>query len=434
MSSSNETQRWSSELGFVMATAAAAVGLGNIWRFPYIAGDSGGGTFIIAYIICVVACGLPLMLLEISSGRAERYSPVGMYRRLHKKTSWFGWLVVVLTGLIMSYYLVVTGWTLGYAVNSLTFSVTDFDTFTAGYQPLIYFFIVSGITGYVVWRGLKSIEKLSKILMPLLLIIILGLTGYSLTLEGRGEALAFFFTPELSEFANPRVWLLAMGQAFYSLAVGQGYLITYGSFFPRKGNLPRATASIAAFETIIALIAGLMIFPIVFTFNLDPDQGAELAFSTLPKAFETIAIGPLLAILFFNLFFLAAISSCIAGMEVIKNTIKQEFRLPNGPATAVSFLPIIPLGILSALSYTPIGITILGRPFLDAMDFFGANQTVVTIGVIGGAIIAWTIPKRALTRSFGKTHQRIAHTIILITRFLPIPIILLLLLTLIIPN
>lgn len=434
MSLSNETQRWSSELGFILATAAAAVGLGNIWRFPYIAGDSGGGTFIIAYIICVILLGLPLMILEISSGRAERYSPVGMYRRLHKKFSWFGWLVVLLTGLIMSYYLVVTGWTLGYAVNSLTFSVTDFDTFTSGYQPLIYFFIVSAITGYVVWKGLKSIEKLSKILMPLLLLIILGLTGYSLTLEGRGEAINFFFTPELSELANPRVWLLAMGQAFYSLAVGQGYLITYGSFFPRKGNLPRAAAAIAISETIVALIAGLMIFPIVFTFDLAPDQGAELAFSTLPTAFETLAIGPLLAILFFSLFFLAAVSSCIAGMAVIKNTIKQEFSLPNGAATAVAFLPIIPLGILSALSYTPMGITIFGRPFLDAMDFFGANQTVVTVGVIGGAIIAWTIPQRAIIRSMGKTHAGLAHKIILITRFLPIPITLLLLLTLIIPS
>ncbi len=426
-----EKQRWSSEAGFVFATAAAAVGLGNIWRFPYIAGESGGGAFILAYLISVLFLGLPLMILEISSGRAERYSPVGTFRNLKGGFAWFGWVVVCLTGIIMSYYLVITGWTFGYMVNSIRMSLVDFEVFTSSYEPLLYFFIVALLTYLVVWKGLKLIERLTKLLMPLLVLIILGLTAYSLTLEGTDEALSFLFTMEGSEFLNPQLWLLAIGQAFYSLAVGQGYLITYGSFFPKKGNLPRAAFSVAGFETAVAVIAGLMIFPVVFTFGLDPGEGPELAFETLPQAFEVLAIGPFLAIIFFSLFFLAAISSCIAGMEVVKNTIKQELSLKDKPSTVLAFLPVTPLGVLSALSYTPLGLEVLGIPFLEAMDFLGANQTVVAIGVIGGAMISWAIPKEDMVESFGK-RRKWADLVITIPRFLPLPVAILLLLTLLI--
>ncbi len=419
---------WSSESAFVFATAAAAVGLGNIWRFPYLAGENGGGAFIIAYIIAVIAVGIPLMVLEISAGRAERGSPIRTFRKIMKKAAPVGWLVVILTMIIMSYYLVITGWTLGFAVESVKGELPSFSDFTNGYASLWYFFVVVAITSFVVARGVKMIEWLSKIMMPALIAVILFLTAYSLTLEGRGEALRFLFSPNFSDFLSPTLWLLAFGQAFYSLAVGQGYLITYGSFMKKGTNLPRSAGWVAGIETSVALIAGLMLFPIVFTFGLNPAEGTELAFTTLPYAFTVIPLGALLAILFFCLFFLAAISSSIAGMQVVKTAVREEFGLSQVKATVASFAPIIPLGTLAALSFTPVELSMVGRPFLEILDMFAANQIVVTSGIVGGAIISWSISKEDLVEGFGTRWKRLSGATVTIVRFMPIPVSVLLIL------
>ncbi len=411
--------QWSSERGFVLATAAAAVGLGNIWRFPYIAGENGGGSFVFAYIIAVLILGIPLMILEISAGRTEHGSPVKTFRLLNKRAVIFGWAVVILTLIIMSYYFAITGWTLGFAVESYRGNIQSFEEFTSGYISLFYFFVVAFLTSIVVARGVKAIEFLAKILMPVLLLIVIFLAGYSLSLDKAGYALSFLFTPELEAFFSVHVWLLAFGQAFYSLAVGQGYLITYGSFLPRNVNLPRATGIIASIETSIALLAAIIIFPIVFSFGLNPEQGTKLAFTTLPLVFESIPFGAYLAVLFFTLFFLAAISSCIAGMEVVKTAFREEFNLSHKRATFFSFLPVIPLGFLSALSFTPVGFSFLGRPFLEVLDLFAANQIVVGSGLIGGAIISWSISKKELVESIGTRWKKAAGVSITIFRVLP---------------
>ena len=421
--------KWSSERAFVLATAAAAVGLGNVWRFPYMAGENGGGAFILAYIFAVITLGIPLMIMEISAGRIEQGGAVKTFRALRRPAQYFGWMVVALTMLIMSYYLVITGWTLGYAVDSLRGSVRPFDEFTAGSNSLFYFLISSLITALVVARGVKMIEGLSKLMMPLFVLIILFLTGYSLTLPGAHQALSFLFTPDFSSLLSPSLWMLAFGQAFYSLAIGQGYLITYGSFVPETVNLPRATSLVAIFETTIALIAGVMIFPIVFTFGLNPAQGSDLAFSTLPLAFAGIPFGGVLAVAFFWLFFLAAISSCIAGMEVIKTALREEMRLTQGWATVASFLPILPLGILAALSFSHTGLEVFDRPFLEVLDIFGANQIVIILGLVGGAIIAWNIPLPAVINSFSNRWRPYAKHIVVATKYLWVVVLLILLLS-----
>lgn len=418
--------KWSSEKAFVLATAAAAVGLGNIWRFPYIAGENGGAAFILAYLVAVIVIGLPLMLVEISAGRLERGGVVKTFRSVNKRTAWFGWLVAALTLIILSYYLVITGWTLGFAIDSLSGSLTSFDEFTNGYKPLFYFFAALGITAGVALRGVKLIELTSRMLMPVLLLVILFLAGYGLTLPGSSEALSFLFSPDFSEFTNPVLWALAFGQAFYSLAIGQGYLMTYGSFLPKKINLPRATATVAGIETGIALIAGLMIFPIVFTFGLSPDEGTELAFSTLPLAFGSLAIGSILAMVFFWLFFLAAISSCIASMQVIKTTMREELNISNARAVGLAVLLLLPLGILSAFSFTPMEIELFGRPFLQFMDMVTANQIVILSGLIGGAIISWSIPKRSVERLFPRRYRHFAWHVVTATRYLWIGVLLIL--------
>ncbi|MFP4515055.1 MAG: sodium-dependent transporter [Parcubacteria group bacterium] len=411
--------QWTSERGFVLATIAAAVGLGNIWRFPYIAGENGGGSFVLAYIIAIVLLGVPMMVLEISAGRIGHGSPVRTFRLLNKKAAPFGWFVVFLTTVIMSYYLAVTGWTLGYAVESFFGSIKSFADFTNSYMPLLYFSVVVVFTAYVVQRGVNAIELLSKILMPLLIVIVLFLAAYGLTLKNAGEALSFLFTPNFSTLSNINVWLLAFGQAFYSLAVGQGYLITYGSYLPNKINLPRAAGVVALVETSIAILAGIIIFPIVFSFGLDPQEGTQLAFTTLPFVFNSFAFGKYLAMMFFTLFFLAAISSCIAGMEVIKSAVKEEFNFSTKKSTYIAFLPIVPLGFLSALSFTPMGFKFLGRPFLEILDLFAANQLVVGSALVGGAIISWSFSRKELAQSFGSRWHKVSMFAIGVFRAFP---------------
>lgn len=410
--------KWSSEKAFVLATTAAAVGLGNIWRFPYIAGENGGAAFIIAYLVTVIVIGLPLMLVEISAGKLENGGVVKTFRALNKKAAIFGWAVVLLTMLIMSYYLVITGWTLGYAVDSLSGGVQSFSQFTDGPAPLFYFGIVTVITAVAVFKGVKFIEVLSRYLVPVLLAVIIALTIYSLTLPGAGEAFAFLLQPDFNAFASPSLWALAFGQAFYSLAIGQGYLLTYGSFVPEKTNLPRATSIVAGVETSVALIAGFMIFPIIFTFGLSPSEGTELAFEALPLAFADISFGAILSIAFFWLFFLAAISSCIAGMEVVKNAMQEELRLKKIWATLAAFLPIFPLGVLSALSFTPLQVEILGRPLLELLDILTANQIVVVSSLVGGAIISWSIPRQSFVNLFANRYRALASHVVIATRYL----------------
>jgi neurotransmitter:Na+ symporter, NSS family len=396
----------------VLSMAAAAVGLGNIWRFPYVAGENGGATFIIAYVVAVLALGLPLMFMELSAGSIEEGGVVKSFRGVNARAAPFGWLVVALTLIILSYYLVITGWTMGYAIDSLTGSLQTFDDFTDGSAPLIYFGIVTVVSAWVAFRGVDLIERYSVVLMPVLLGVILILSGYGLTLSGRPEALDFLFSPDLSDFASPELWALAFGQAFYSLAIGQGYLMTYGSYLPERVNLPRATATVAGVETTVALVAGLMIFPIVFSFGLDPAEGTDLAFTTLPLAFDDMAIGWLLAVVFFWLFFLAAISSCIASMKVIKTALVEELRTTDGRAIMLAVVALLPLGILSAVSFTPLEVELLGRPFLEFMDLVTANQVVILSGLIGGAILGWNMPRRVVVGLFPDRHRPLAlHTI-----------------------
>lgn len=416
----------------MLATAAAAVGLGNVWRFPYIAGENGGAAFVFAYLIAVLIIGLPLMMLEITAGRIKQGGVVRTFRSINKRAAWFGWLVAGLTLFILSYYLVITGWTLGFAVNSLTGNLHSFEEFTNGYLPLMYFAIVLGISAFVSLKGVKLIEATSRYLMPVLFLVILFLAGYGLTLPGSSEALSFLFSPDFSSFSNPVLWTLAFGQAFYSLAIGQGYLMTYGSYLPKHINLPRATASVAGIETVIALIAGLMIFPIVFTFGLNPAEGTELAFTTLPLAFGSLAFGSILAIVFFWLFFLAAISSCIASMQVIKTTMREELNISNLRAVVIAVLLLLPFGVLSALSFTPMEVELFGKPFLQFMDMITANQIVILSGLIGGAIISWSVPKHSVTRLFSRKYKHFAWHVIIATRYLWLIVLLILIASLIV--
>ena len=411
--------QWSSEPAFVFSMAAAAVGLGNLWRFPYMVGENGGGAFILAYLIALVVVALPVMMLEVAAGRMRQGSVVITYRGVTRFGAAYGWMVVALTVIITSYYLVITGWTLGYAVDAFRLNVAEFDEFTAGYNSVWYFFAVTALAGLVLLKGVQAIEAFSKLLMPLLGLLIIGLVVVAMQMPGWDEAREFMFAWEAAALAEPTLWFFAFGQAFYTLAIGQGYLVTYGSYIPRKTNVPRATLIVAATETGIALMAGWMIFPFVFTHGLDPGAGSELAFSTLPRVFEGMAIGAWLAVAFFGMFFMAAFSSCLAGLKVIIAALAEEFRLSNPRAVAATGALMLGLGLPSALSFSPVGLTVAGMPFLDFMDQFGGTNIVVASGVIGAGLLCWVLPPPSVVYALGASSRWWSWRIFIVGRSLP---------------
>ncbi len=411
--------QWSSEPAFVFSMAAAAVGLGNLWRFPYMVGENGGGAFILAYLIALAVVAMPVMMLEVAAGRLRQGSVVTTYRGITRFGVFYGWFVVVLTIVITSYYLVITGWTLGYAVDAVRMNVAEFDDFTAGYNSVWYFLAVTVLAVLVLLRGVRAIEAFSKALMPLLALLIAGLVGVAMTMDGWSDARDFMLSWETGALANPTLWFFAFGQAFYTLAVGQGYLVTYGSYIPRKTNVPRATLIVAGAETTIALLAGWMIFPFVFTYGMDPGAGSELAFSTLPQVFEEMAIGAWLAIAFFGMFFAAAFSSCLAGLKVIIAAFAEQWKLSNPRAVAATGGLMLLLGLPSALSFSPVQLTLGGMPFLDFMDQFAGTNVVVASGVIGAGLLCWVLPLPQVTYALGAKSRWWAWRIFVVGRTMP---------------
>ncbi len=418
-SSGAQRRQWSSEPAFVFSMAAAAVGLGNLWRFPYMVGENGGGAFVLAYLLALVVVALPVMMLEVAAGRLAQGSVVGTYRQVHRFASIYGWLVVLLTTAITSYYLVITGWTLGYAVDAVRGAVVPFDDFSAGYASLWWFAVVTVLVTVVLVRGVTAIETLSKLLMPVLLVVIVAIVAYGATTDGWDDARRFMLSADFSRWREPSLWLFAFGQAFYSLAIGQGYLATYGSFIPQRTHVPRATLVVAGTETGIALLAGWMIFPFVFAFGFEPDAGSQLAFGTLPRVFDQMAAGPYLAIAFFGLFFAAAFSSCLAGTKVVVAALSEELRLGDFRAVLVVGALMLVLGIPSALSFTPVELSVMGMPFLDFMDQFGGTNVVVASGIVGAGLLCWLLPRSRIASALGTRARWWRWRIVVVGRALP---------------
>ena len=412
-------KQWSSEPAFVFSMAAAAVGLGNLWRFPYMVGENGGAAFIIAYLFALLVVALPVMMLEVGAGRLAQGSAVATFRQVHRFGAVYGWAVVLLTLLITSYYLVITGWTLGYAVNAAGLRLASFDEFTASYNSLWFFLVTTVLATLVLIRGVAAIETFSKFLMPVLLLVILLLVGIATRMDGWSQAQDFLLKADLSLLGDGRLWFFAFGQAFYSLAIGQGYLITYGSYIPRKTHVPRASLIVAGTETTVALLAGWMIFPYVFTFGLDPGQGSELAFSIMPQVFEQMRGGWILAILFFGLFFLAAFSSSLAGMKVIIAAVEEELHMSHIRAVFAVSLLLLLLGVPSALSFSPIELSVAGMPFLNFIDQFGGTNIVITSGVVGAGLFCWLIPRERIHYSLAATSRWWETRSVIVGRSLP---------------
>lgn len=392
---------WRSEGAYVLATVAGVVGLGNIWRFPYMAGRHGGGSFLVAYVVCVLLVAVPLASVESAAGSLRRRSPVGAFRRSAGRWGGIiGWLVIGMTVAILSYYVVVTGWTLGYLLDAVTGRLTTFSEFTEGFRSLWLMLAMGVLLFLVLIRGVSTVERASLYLVPLLVVIVIALAAYGLTLEGAAEARSFYFGVDTDSLLRPDTWRAAAGQAFYSMGIGQGILVAYGSFVPAGANLLRSTSVIAVTNSIVSIISGLMVFAVVFTFGIEPTAGSELSFTAFPPVFSQLAGGAVLAVVFFGLLFLAGFTSCIGASVVAVSTVRDEFSISRRLGAFLTVAVVMLLGIPSALSFTDVGLSIGGEPVLDRIDQFTGAGAIVVLGLLGAAVLARTLPNRTLVAAF----------------------------------
>lgn len=383
--------QWASKLGFIMATAGAAIGLGNLWKFPYLMGRNGGFPFLIAYLFFIVILGLPVMITEMSLGRKTRHDPVQAYGDIDPHARIVGVFGVLAAFIILSYYSVIGGWIIKYIVSCGTTMAApaDFDGFISSSEPVLWHLVFMAITTGVCYFGISGIEKASKLMMPLLFVLLLVIIGRSVTLPGAGKGLEFMFTPDFSKFSLNSV-SGALGQVFYSLSLCMGITITYGSYLGEKENIPRSCMSVAGLDTLIAVLAGVAIFPAVFAFNLEPGQGPGLIFGTLPRVFSAIAGGGIFACLFFILVFFAAVTSAIALLEVSVSFAIDTMKLPRKKATLIIGTAIFLLGIPSALSFGALGqVQIFNYSVFDFVGMLTDNILLPLGGITMCYYVGW---------------------------------------------
>jgi NSS family neurotransmitter:Na+ symporter len=402
MTSSAHRETFGSGFGTIMTMIGVAVGLGNVWRFPYITGQYGGAAFILLYIGCVLAVGVPILLAEFLIGRKTQRNPVGAFRTLRPRSPWVvtGWLGVVSGFVILSYYAVVGGWVLHYVYLSLvnSFAGRSPDQITALFanlngQPwlqLFWFLIFMLLTIVIVSRGVsRGIEAGNKIMMPLLFLLLLGLLFYALQTEGAGAGLRFLLHPEWQKL-GPVAVLEALGQALFSLSLGMGTMITYGSYLSRQTHLVRSALFVGIGDTLVAVLAGFVIFPLVFSFGLEPSAGPGLIFRTLPIAFAQLPGSYLVALAFFVLLSFAALTSAISLLEVVCAYFVDEQGWARKNASWILGTMIFVLGIPSAL----------GEQFLGFMDGLATNYLLPLGALLIAVFTGWVLTRDELRNAF----------------------------------
>lgn len=388
---------WASRMGFILAATGSAVGLGNIWRYPYITGQNGGAAFVLVYIGCVLLIGLPVLIAELSFGRKTNLNPVGAFKAMStsKFWPWVGYLGVITGVGILSFYLVVAGWTLGYIVRTVFHTAGSFSEFVK--DPTVeigYFVAFLLLTTLVVLGGVeKGIERWSKLLMPMLFLILLGLIGYNITLEGAAAGIEFYLKPDFSKIHGSTI-LAAMGQAFFSLSLGMGTMITYGSYLSRKESIPFAASAVAFTDTLIAFLAGLMIFPALFSVGLEPTQGPALVFNVLPKVFETMPGGTIIGLFFFILLAIAALTSTVSLLEVPVAFLVDEKKWSRKKAVWVLTALVFVAGLPSALSQGTVEVfsnmSVLGQTdWLSLMNFIFSDLSLPIGGLFLSVFVGW---------------------------------------------
>jgi NSS family neurotransmitter:Na+ symporter len=428
METNDITQRdsFTGRIGIIAAVAGSAVGLGNIWKFPYITGVYGGGAFVLVYLICIAIIGLPVMLSEFTIGRKAQRNAVGSFKKLAPGKPWFltGVMGIAAAFMILAFYGVVAGWTLEYlgkaVINSFAGkNPADLEGMFGGFisqviRPIFWQFVFMGLTCWIVLAGIKGgIEKASKILMPVLLLIIVILDIRAITLPGAGEGLSFLFKPDFSKLSAEGV-LSALGHAFFSLSLGMGTLITYSSYMGKNENLGSMAIQCTVADTGIALLAGIAIFPAVFAFGIEPGAGPGLVFITLPNVFQQMPGGYIFSLLFFLLLAVAALTSSISILEVVVAYFSEELKIARRNATIMATIAITIVGIPCSLSMGAMSrVQFLGKTFFDWLDYIAANILLPIGGLLIVAFVGWYL-------GYDKTKEEITNAGKLKAAYLPL--------------
>ena len=382
---------FSGSLGFVLTAAGSAVGLGNIWRFPYLAAKYGGGIFLLVYILLATTFGFSLMLAEIALGRKTRLSAIGAFQSLHKRFSFLGYIASAVPMIILPYYSVIGGWVMKYLAGFVTGQGAAManDAYFGAYigktaEPIVWFLLFMGITAIIVLFGVeKGIEKVSKIMMPVLITLILGISIYTIcTMDGAIDGVIYYLRPDFSKFSIMTV-VAAMGQLFYSMSLAMGIMITFGSYMKKDIRVEKSARQIELFDTGVAFLAGLMIIPAVFAFSGGDEaalsQGPGLMFVTLPKVFESMPGGAFIGTAFFLMVLFAALTSAISLMETIVSIFRDKLGIGRRPACLLVFGICVALGLLSCLGYSAWStVQIIGMQFLDLFDFL-SNSVIMPL-------------------------------------------------------
>lgn len=401
MSENASTSRdsFKTSIGFVLATAGSAVGLGNLWRFPYMTGTGGGGAFVLVYLVVMLVVGVSLLLVEFSVGRNGKANAVDSYKKIHPAMQWIGYLGFFSAFIFLSYFSVVGGWTIHYAVKSLTGLLSlGADQMGAAFGgfignpvlPLIYHLLFMGATVFIIANGISGgIEKYTKILMPALFVMILILLVRSVTLPGAMEGVAWYLKPDFSKI-NGGTWVAALGQVFFSLSVGMSGMVTYASYLKKKENLIKTAIQVSLTDTLVAILAGFMIFPAVFAFGMEPSQGVGLLFISLPAVFAQMPLGPVFSFIFYVLVFVAALTSAISILEMPVAYIIEKKKVARPKAALIVGGISFVLGIAVSFSFGIWGsFQIFGMNIFGLFDYFGSNISL-PLGALGASIaVGW---------------------------------------------
>ncbi len=426
-----------SRLGIILATAGSAVGLGNVWRFPYMAGENGGAVFIIIYVACVILLGIPCMISEFIVGRHGQANTARAYRSLSGGTPWalIGYMGVLTGFLITGYYAVVSGWCLQYIWASLIGHLNGDPEYFRTYfselasdpvKPVLWTVIILGITYLIIEHGVRDgIERASKLLMPTLFILLLIIVGASCMLPNADKGIAFLFKPDFSKITSD-VFLGALGQSFYSLSIAMGCLCTYASYFSKSTNLTTSAAQIAVIDCMVAILAGLMIFPAAFSVGVNPDSGPSLIFITLPNVFQQAfasvpVLGYIISLLFFVLLSLAALTSLMSLHEVSTAFFQEEMRISRKRAALIVTVSTSIIGAFCSLSLGAVdGLAFFGKSLFDWFDFITGQIFLPVVGFLTCIFIGWFLPHKLVHDEFtnwGTLRGRFFHTYIFLVKY-----------------
>lgn len=435
--------QFSSNFGVIAAAVGSAVGLGNIWKFPYVAGQNGGGAFLLVYLLCVLVMGLPALITEMSIGRMAQTSPVSAFKKLTGNNHWtfIGVMGVLSSFIVMSFYFVVAGWTLEYicqSISTMSFSgmTSDeltgiFDEFsTNSFRPYIWLAVFIVVTGLVIYMGVqKGIEKGSKVMMPLLFAIMLYLMLHAFFTNDVSEGYKFYLKADFSKI-TPTVLIQALGQAFFSLSIALGIIITYGSYV-KEGNVVTTCLQISILDTLVAFMAGLVIFPAVFSYGIEPSAGPELAFVAMPAVFSQMGGGIVFAILFFLLLALAALTSTISLYEALVAMLNDTFGIKRGLANMIVGLAVLTVGIIVCNSINGHSIFLIcGKTCFDWCDLITTNYLLPIGGLAMMIFFGWAYNQKKVHDTlieFGMKEWFYKIYIVLVRFIIPVIIILVML-------